>query len=69
MKMPGTELPPFPGNPDIGITLRDYFATIALAEIIASRPQETPEKKALEAYQIADSMMRQRERPMSGLKS
>jgi len=48
-------------------TLRDHFATIALKEIISTRPQETPEKKALEAYQIADSMMRQRERTMSGL--
>jgi len=67
--MPGTELPHLPGNPESGATLRDYFATIALAEIIASRPQETAEKKALEAYQIADSMMRQRERAISGLKN
>jgi hypothetical protein len=47
--------------------LRDHFATVALAQIIASRPHETPERKALEAYQIADSMMRQRERTSSGL--
>ena len=51
------------------IALRDHFATIALAQLIACRPQETPEKKALEAYQIADSMMRQRTRQESGLKS
>jgi hypothetical protein len=47
--------------------LRDHFATIALAQIIASNPQETAERKALEAYQIADSMMRQRGRTTSGL--
>jgi hypothetical protein len=50
------------------IILRDHFATIALVEIIAIRPHETAEKKALEAYQIADSMMRQRERAASGLR-
>jgi hypothetical protein len=47
--------------------LRDWFAALALSEIIATRPHETPEKKALESYQIADSMMRQRERTSSGL--
>jgi hypothetical protein len=49
-------------------TLRDHFATIALKEIIATRPEETAEKKALESYQIADSMIRQRERGPSGLR-
>ncbi len=49
--------------------LRDHFATIALAQLIACRPQETAEMKALEAYQIADSMMRQRNRHESGLKN
>jgi hypothetical protein len=57
-----------PENDDESFTLRDHFATIALKEIIAIRPQETAEKKALEAYQIADSMMRQRERTASGLR-
>jgi hypothetical protein len=57
-----------PENDDESFTLRDHFATIALKEIIATRPQETAEKKALEAYQIADSMMRQRERASSGLR-
>jgi hypothetical protein len=47
--------------------LRDHFATIALTQIIVSNPHETSERKALEAYQIADSMMRQRERSASGL--
>jgi hypothetical protein len=49
-------------------TLRDRFAAMALKEIIATRPEETAEKKALEAYQIADSMIRQRERSPSGLR-
>ena len=51
------------------IALRDHFATIALAQLIACRPQVTAEMKALEAYQIADSMMRQRNRHESGLKN
>ena len=67
MKTSSPKLPPLLGNSEEGVALRDYFATIALAEIIASRPQETAEKKALEAYQIADSMMRQRERATGGL--
>jgi hypothetical protein len=54
-------------NDQSGIDLRDWFAALALAEIMATRPHETPEKKALESYQIADSMMRQRERTTSGL--
>ena len=57
-----------PEDGDQSFTLRDHFATIALKEIIATRPEETAEKKALEAYQIADSMMRQRERAASGLR-
>ncbi len=57
-----------PENDEQSFTLRDHFATIALKEIIAIRPQETPEKKALEAHQIADSMMRQRDRVASGLR-
>jgi hypothetical protein len=60
------KLPPLPANSDASVTLRNYFTTIALGEIIASRPQKTAEKKALEAYQIADSMMRPRERAVSG---
>ena len=57
----------FNTNDQSGMDLRDWFAALALAEIIATRPHETPEKKALESYQIADSMMRQRERTASGL--
>ena len=57
-----------PEDDDENFTLRDHFATIALKEIIATRPEETAEKKALEAYQIADSMMRQRDRAVSGLR-
>ena len=53
---------------DESFTLRDHFATIALKEILATRPAETAEKNALEAYQIADSMMRQRDRAASGLR-
>lgn len=49
------------------LTLRDHFAMVALKELIALYPTETAEKKALEAYQIADSMMRQRNRVASGL--
>jgi hypothetical protein len=50
------------------VALRDHFATIALTQIIANNSQETAERTALQAYQIADSMMRQRERISSGLK-
>ena len=57
-----------PEDDDGSFTLRDHFATIALKEIIANCPEETAEKKALEAYQIADSMMRQRDRAVSGLR-
>jgi hypothetical protein len=57
----------FTSNDPPGMDLRDWFAALALSEIIATRPHETPEKKALESYQIADSMMRQRERTSSGL--
>ena len=57
-----------PEDGDETFTLRDHFATIALKEIIATCPHETAEKKALEAYQIADSMMRQRDRAASGLR-
>ena len=57
-----------PEDSDDNFTLRDHFAAIALKEIIATRPEETAEKKALEAYQIADSMMRQRDRAASGLR-
>ncbi len=57
-----------PEDGEQSLTLRDHFATIALKEIIATRPEETAEKKALEAYQIADSMMRQRDRAASGLR-
>jgi hypothetical protein len=57
-----------PEDGDERFTLRDHFATIALKEIIATRPHETAEQKALEAYQIADSMIRQRERSPSGLR-
>jgi hypothetical protein len=57
----------FTTNDPSGMDLRDWFAALALAEIMATRPHETPEKKALESYQIADSMMRQRERTASGL--
>jgi hypothetical protein len=57
----------FSTNDQSGMDLRDWFAALALAEIMATRPHETPEKRALESYQIADSMMRQRERTASGL--
>ena len=57
-----------PEDGEQSFTLRDHFATIALKEIIATRPEETAEKKALVAYQIADSMMRQRDRAVSGLR-
>jgi hypothetical protein len=49
------------------LVLRDQFAIIALTQIIASCPNETAERKALEAYKIADCMMRQRERTANGL--
>jgi hypothetical protein len=49
-----------------GLTMRDHFAIIALSQLIAYRLDETAERKALEAYQIADSMIRQRQRSASG---
>ena len=57
-----------PEDDEQSFTMRDHFATIALKQIIAARPEETAEKKALEAYQIADSMIRQRDRTASGLR-
>jgi hypothetical protein len=57
-----------PEDGEQSFNLRDHFATIALKEIMANRPHETAEKKALEAYQIADSMIRQRDRAASGLR-
>jgi hypothetical protein len=48
------------------LTIRDHFAIIALSQLIAYRLDETAERKALEAYQIADSMIRQRQRSASG---
>jgi hypothetical protein len=60
--------PPFlPHDGVERLTLRDHFAMVALKELIAIYPAETAEKKALEAYQIADAMMRQRSRVPSGL--
>ena len=67
MRTSKTVVHAFPSTGQEAFTLRDHFATIALAEFIANRPYETAEKKALESYQIADSMMRQRERTASGL--
>ena len=49
------------------VALRDHFATIALAQIIAIKPNETADRKAFEAYQIADSMMRHREHATVGI--
>jgi hypothetical protein len=47
-------------------TLRDRFAIVALTELIGIHIGDTAERKALEAYQIADAMMRQRRRAESG---
>ena len=60
--------PSLPTGDDQNFSLRDHFATIALKELIAIRSHETTEQKALEAYQIADSMIRQRDRAASGLR-
>ncbi len=53
------------GHPEL--SLRDYFAALSLSIIITTRPHENAERKALESYQIADAMMRQRERVTSGI--
>jgi len=67
MRSSGTVPPTKPAQDVESVVLRDHFATIALAQIIAIKPNETADRKALEAYQIADSMMRHREHATVGL--
>ena len=66
MKISGTSSATKPAHDGESVLLRDHFATIALAQIIAIKPNETADRKALEAYQIADSMMRHREHATVG---
>ena len=43
-----------------GMTLRDYFAAAALPQV-DQRSHGTPDDIALECYQLADAMIRERE--------
>ena len=45
-----------------GATLRDYFAAAAMQGICASGPMITDDVIALEAYSIADAMIKERTR-------
>lgn len=44
----------------IGMSLRDYFAAAAMQGICASGPMITDDVIALEAYSIADAMIKAR---------
>ena len=45
----------------VGMSLRDYFAAAAMQGICASGPMITDDVIALEAYSIADAMIKARE--------
>ena len=46
----------------VGMSLRDYFAAAAMQGICASGPMITDDVIALEAYSIADAMIKARTR-------
>ena len=52
------------GDPNQGMTLRDYFAAKAMQGICASGPSRdwTSPRLAAEAYDLADAMLKARER-------
>lgn len=62
MKKPRTiHIPPaFPNRYNEGMNIRDHFAAIALPTLLAHRPDDSADKKAAAAYQIADAMMKHR---------
>ena len=49
------------GDPNQGMTLRDYFAAKAMQSICNVWPRITPESTAKTAYEFADAMLRARE--------
>ena len=52
---------PATGDAHAGMTLRDWFATHALAAVAAENPiQANPDAYARMAYQIADAMLKAR---------
>ena len=62
MKKPkAIHIPPaFPNRYNEGMNIRDHFAVIALPTILVRQPDDSADKKAAAAYQIADAMMRNR---------
>jgi hypothetical protein len=42
------------------MNIRDHFAVTALPTILAHRPDDSADKKAAAAYQIADAMLKHR---------
>jgi hypothetical protein len=52
--------PAFPNPYHEGMNLRDHFAVTVLPTILAQCPEDSADKKAAAAYQIADAMMKQR---------
>jgi len=52
--------PAFPNRYNEGMNLRDHFAATALPAILAHWPDNSAEKKAAAAYQIADAMLKRR---------
>jgi hypothetical protein len=52
--------PAFPNRFNEGMNIRDHFAVTALPTIMAHRPDDSADKKAAAAYQIADAMMKLR---------
>jgi hypothetical protein len=63
MYSPPTGGPAFPtGHAYQGMTLRDYFATAVLQGWMASdvTPNDPPSKIAMEAYSMADEMLKAR---------
>ena len=52
--------PAFPNRYNEGMNIRDHFAVNALPTILAHRPNDSADRKATAAYQIADAMMKHR---------
>lgn len=49
-----------PGIQYFGMTLRDYFAAMAMQGLLASETQDTPHSFASSAYRMADAMLEAR---------
>lgn len=48
-----------------GMTLRDYFAAFAMQALINSNASFLPNKFSVQAYQVAEAMLVERERVMT----